>query len=127
MEPLTAKVIATLAFTFSIEKNTEIITQATLRKINQLQSKIEQKLLRNKNLEIVLTEAEIVEEADLETVVTEVQVAMDEDEQFSQEIQKIAGEIQQEINIGNIIDLSAKLNPQKLAFLSKHHLYQIIM
>ncbi len=104
MEPLTATVIASLAFTFSIETTVEIITQETLSKINQLRSQIWQKLRENNNLEIVLTEAEIVSQADLETVVAYLQVAMDGDEQFSQEIQKIAGEIQQEINIGKILE-----------------------
>ena len=102
MEPLTATVIATLAFTKVIEKTAETLTETTLNKINQLRSKIWQKLRGSKKAEIALTEVEKGSKKDLETVVAYLKVAMDEDEQFNQEVQTLAGEIQQEINIGKI-------------------------
>lgn len=102
MELLTPAVIATLAFSKVIENTAETITQATFKKINQLRSKIWQKLKKNKKAETAFIEAEKGSKTDLEIVVAYLKVAMDEDEQFSQEVQILAGEIQQEINIGKI-------------------------
>ncbi len=102
MEPLTAGVIATLAFTKAFEKTVEKLTEATLTKINQLREKIWQKLRGNEKAETALTQAEKGSKIDLETVVAYLKVAMDLDEQFSEEVQTLAGEIQQEINIGKI-------------------------
>ncbi|MGI8500217.1 MAG: hypothetical protein ACR2LR_03645 [Hassallia sp.] len=102
MEPLTAGAIATLAFTKAFEKTIEKLTEATLTKINDLRKKILQKLRGNLKAETALAAAEKGSKADLETVTAYLKQAMDYDNQFAQEVQTLAKEIQQEINIGKI-------------------------
>ncbi|GAX44547.1 hypothetical protein NIES4075_55660 [Tolypothrix sp. NIES-4075] len=102
MEPLTAGAIATLAFTKAFEKTIEKLTEATLTKINELRKKIWQKLRGNLKAETALAAAEKGSKADLETVTAYLKQAMDYDNQFAQEVQTLAKEIQQEINIGKI-------------------------
>lgn len=102
MEPLTATVIATLAFTKVVEKTAENLTQATLDKINQLRSKIWHQFRGDEEAQTAITEAEKGSEAALDRVTEYLKVAMDTSEQFSKEVQTLASEIQQEINIGKI-------------------------
>lgn len=102
MEPLTAGAIATLAFTKAFEKTIEKLTEATLTKINDLRKKIWQKFRGNLKAETALAAAEKGSKADLETVTAYLKQAMDYDNQFAQEVQTLAKEIQQEINIGKI-------------------------
>lgn len=102
MEPLTTTVIVTLALTKAIEKTAETLTQGTLSKINQLRKKIWDKLKGNKKAETALAQAQQGSESDLETVAAYLRVAMDSDDDFNQEVQTLAHEIQQEMNIGKI-------------------------
>ncbi|MCV3212191.1 hypothetical protein OGM63_01385 [Plectonema radiosum NIES-515] len=102
MEPLTAGAIATLAFTKAFEKTIEKLTEATLTKINDLRKKIWQKFRGNLKAETALAAAEKGSKPDLETVTAYLKQAMDYDNQFAQEVQNLAKEIQQEINIGKI-------------------------
>ena len=92
MEPLTAGAIATLAFTKAFEKTIEILTEATLTKINDLRKKIWQKLRGNLKAETALVAAEKGSKADLETVTAYLKQAMDYDNQFAQEVQTLAKE-----------------------------------
>ncbi len=102
MEPLTAGAIATLAFTKAFEKTIEKFTEAALVKMDKLRKKIWDKLRGNIRAETALAAAEKGSKADLDTVTAYLRVEMDEDEQFAQEVQTIAKEIHQEINIGKI-------------------------
>ncbi|BAZ25103.1 hypothetical protein NIES4073_60070 [Kalymmatonema gypsitolerans NIES-4073] len=102
MEPLTAGAIATLAFTKAFEKTIEKFTEAALVKMDKLRKKIWQKLRGNIKAETALAAAEKGSKADLDTVTAYLRVEMDKDEQFAQEVQTLARDIHQEINIGKI-------------------------
>ncbi len=102
MEPLTAGAIATLAFTKAFEKTIEKFTEAALVKMDKLRKKIWDKLRGNIKAETALTAAEKGSKADLDTVTAYLRVEMDKDEQFAQEVQTLARDIHQEINIGKI-------------------------
>jgi adenosyl cobinamide kinase/adenosyl cobinamide phosphate guanylyltransferase len=102
MEPLTAGAIATLAFTKAFEKTIEKFTEAALVKMDKLRKKIWDKLRGNIKAETALTATEKGSKADLDTVTAYLRVEMDKDEQFAQEVQTLAKEIHQEINIGKI-------------------------
>lgn len=103
MEPLTAGAIATLAFTKAFEKTIEKLTEATFTKINELRKKIWDKVrVYYPKAEIVLVEAENGSKPELDQVAAYLQVVMNEEPEFATEIEKLAREIQQEINIGQI-------------------------
>ncbi|MBD0266380.1 MAG: hypothetical protein ICV78_27775 [Tolypothrix sp. Co-bin9] len=104
MEPvtLTAAAIATLVFTKAIEKTVEKLTESTLNKLKALREKIWQKFQGNQKLETYLTKAQAGSKADVDLLAAHLQVAMDTDPKFAQEVQKLAEEINQEINIGKI-------------------------
>ncbi len=102
MEPITAGAIATLAFTKAFEKTIEKFTEATWNKIETLRKKIWQKLSGNKEAEKVLTAAETGSKEDLDKVAQYLEREMEWDKNFAQEVQTLAREIQQEINIGEI-------------------------
>ncbi|BAY45434.1 hypothetical protein SAMD00079811_30370 [Scytonema sp. HK-05] len=102
MEPLTAGAIATLAFTKAFEKTIEKFTEAALVKMNKLRKKIWDKLRGNIKAETALAAAEKGSKPDLDTVTAYLRVEMDKDEQFAQEVQTLARDIHQEINIGKI-------------------------
>ncbi len=102
MEPLTAGAIATLAFTKAFEKTIEKFTEAALVKMDKLRKKIWDKLRGNIKAETALAAAEKGSKADLDTVTAYLRVEMDKDEQFAQEVQTLARDIHQEINIGKI-------------------------
>lgn len=103
MELLTAGAIATLAFTKFFDKAIEKFAEATLAKMDELRQKIWQKLRGKPQLEAALQDAENGSQEKLETIVApHLEEAMNTDKQFAQEVQTLAQEIQQEINIGEI-------------------------
>lgn len=102
MELLTTGAIATLAFTKAFEKTIEKFTEATWNKIEALRKKIWHKLGGNKEAEKVLTAAETGSKEDLDKVAQYLEHEMEWDKNFAQEVQTLAREIQQEINIGEI-------------------------
>jgi len=104
MEPvtLTAAAIATLAFTKSIETVTEELTKGVLSKLEQLRDKIWQKLKGKPKAEEALKKVEQGSKPELEEVAVYLQEAMDDDEEFSQEVKTLAQEIHQQINIGKM-------------------------
>jgi protease II len=102
MEPLTAGAIVTLAFKKAFEKTIEKFTEAALVKMDKLRKKIWDKLRGNIKAETALAAAEKGSKADLDTVTAYLRVEMDKDEQFAQDVQTLAKEIHQEINIGKI-------------------------
>lgn len=102
MEPLTSATIATLAFTKAFEKSIEKFTEATWNKINNLRQKIWQKLRGNSEAEKALAAAEKGSKADLDLVAQYLKQQMEWDNQFTQEVQTLAREIQQDIDIETI-------------------------
>lgn len=103
MEPLTAGALATLAFTKAFEKTIEKLTEPTLTKINELRKKIWDKVrVYYPKAEIVLVEVEKGSKPELDKVAAYLQVVMNEEPEFAAEIEKLAHEIQQDINIGRI-------------------------
>jgi adenosyl cobinamide kinase/adenosyl cobinamide phosphate guanylyltransferase len=105
MEPatLTAAMIATLAFSKAIEKTAETLTASVLNKLNNLRKKIWQRFQGNQKLEQTLAKAQKEgSKADVDLISAYLQVAMDTDPKFAQDIQQLAEEINQEINIGKI-------------------------
>jgi MinD-like ATPase involved in chromosome partitioning or flagellar assembly len=105
MEPatLTAAAIATLAFSKVIEKTAETLTTTVLNKLNQLREKIWQRFKGNQKLEQTLAKAQQEgSKADVDLITAYLQVAMDTDPKFAQDIQQLAQEINQEINIDKI-------------------------
>ncbi|YAF95538.1 MAG: hypothetical protein AB3A66_23795 [Nodularia sp. CChRGM 3473] len=104
MEPvtLTAAGIATLVFTKAIEKTVEKITESTLEKLKLLRQKIWDKFKGKPKVQEALTKAEQGSKEDLNLVAAYLQVEMNTDPQFGQEVQNLAQEINQEINIDKI-------------------------
>lgn len=99
MEPLTSAAIATLAFTKAFEKSIEKITEATWNKINNLRDQIWQKLRGNSDAQKALAAAEKGSKADLDLVAGYLKQEMEWDDKFTQEVQTLAREIQQDIDI----------------------------
>jgi uncharacterized protein YoxC len=104
MEPvsLTAAAIATLVITKAIEKTVEKITESTLDKLKLLRQKIWDKFKGRPKVQEALTKAEQGSKEDLNFVTAYLQVEMDTDTQFGEEVQSLAQEIHQEINIGKV-------------------------
>lgn len=102
MEPLTAGVIATLAFTKAFEKTIEKFTEAALAKMDELRKKILNRLRGNQKAEAALTAVEQGNKSELQQVAQYLENAMREDPQFADEVQLLA----QEINAGKIQDNS---------------------
>ncbi|MBN3889752.1 MAG: hypothetical protein HWQ43_11440 [Nostoc sp. JL31] len=102
MEPLTASAIATLVFTKMLEKTIEKFTEATLAKIKVLRDKIWNKFRVNQEAVTAFVEAEKGSSTDLDKVAVYLQEIMKSDLNFAQEVEKLVGEIQQEININKI-------------------------
>ncbi|MEH2465723.1 hypothetical protein [Nostoc sp.] len=104
MEPvsLTAAAIATLVITKAIEKTVEKITESTLDKLKLLRQKIWDKFKGKPKAQEALTKAEQGSKQDLNLVAAYLQVEMDTDTQFGEEVQSLAKEIHQEINIGKV-------------------------
>ncbi|MCL6752329.1 hypothetical protein KBT16_15695 [Nostoc sp. CCCryo 231-06] len=104
MEPvsLTAATIATLVITKAIEKTVEKITESTLDKLKLLRQKIWDQFKGKPKVQEALTKAEQGSKEDLNFVAAYLQVEMDTNPQFGQEVQSLAQEIHQEINIGKV-------------------------
>ncbi|MEH2250948.1 hypothetical protein [Nostoc sp.] len=104
MEPvsLTAAAIATLVITKAVEKTVEKITESTLDKLKLLRQKIWDKFKGKPKVQEALTKAEQGSKEDLNLVAVYLQVEMDTDTQFGEEVQSLAKEINQEINIGKV-------------------------
>ncbi|MFK0730017.1 MAG: hypothetical protein ACIWVG_02315 [Gloeotrichia echinulata HAB0833] len=104
MEPLTltAASIATLVFTKAFETTIEKATESVLQKLARLREKIIQKFQGTPNAEAAITKAESGSKADVNLVAAYLQVAMDSDAKFAEEVQTLAKEIHQEINIGKV-------------------------
>ncbi|WP_414623885.1 hypothetical protein [Calothrix sp. CCY 0018] len=102
MEVITTSAIATLAFTKAFEKSIEKFTEATWNKISALRKKIWQKFGKNEAAQNALTAADTGSQQDLDLVAQHLEQEMEWDTNFAQEVQTLAREIQQEINIGEI-------------------------
>ena len=102
MELLTASAITTLAFTKAFGKTVEKLTEATLDKIKQLRDLLWNKIHGDQEVATAFALAEKGSKPDVEKVASYLQSVMNSDPNFTQEIQKLAHEIQQEINIGQI-------------------------
>ncbi|PHM05687.1 hypothetical protein, partial [Nostoc sp. 'Peltigera malacea cyanobiont' DB3992] len=98
MEPLTASAIATLVFTKMLEKTIEKFTEATLAKIKVLRDKIWNKFRVNQEAVTAFVEAEKGSSTNLDKVAVYLQEIMKSDPNFAQEVEKLVGEIQQDIN-----------------------------
>jgi hypothetical protein len=95
MEPLTASVIVTLAFTKIFEKTTEKFTEAALAKMDELRKKIFNKFRGNEPRERAFKAAETGSKKDLEAVTSFLGASMYEDPAFAKEIQALAKEIKE--------------------------------
>ena len=102
MEPLTAGAIATLAFNTASGETVKTLTKATLEKIDVLRKKIWDKIRGKAGGQSALEKAESGSQTDLEKVAEYLQAVMKEEPGFATEIEKLAREIDQEINIGKI-------------------------
>jgi seryl-tRNA synthetase len=102
MDPLTAGAIATLAFTKVFETSIEKLTEAAIAKINELRKKICDKFRGNVKAESALTAAEKGSKPALDQIAAYLQVVMNEEPEFAKEVQTLAHEIHQEINIGKM-------------------------
>ena len=102
MEPLTASVIATLAFKKAFEKTIEKFTEVALVKMDELRQEIWNKLRGNPRAEKVLTAVDQGNKLELERLAVYLQDAMDDDPQFASQVQALA----QEINAGKLLDNS---------------------
>ena len=103
MEPITATVIATLAFTKVFETTVEKFTEAAIAKMGELRKKIWDKLRSNPRAESALAAVEKGSKADLDRLSVYLHDAMDDDPQFAAEVKAIA----QEIHAGKLQDNSS--------------------
>ena len=95
----TAAKILELVFGKVIETGAQKLTEGALAKGKQLLGKIRDKLKGKPTAEAALVKVESGSKDDLKKVVPFLEVEMLEDEPFAQEIQTLAHEFQQEINI----------------------------
>ncbi len=102
-EALTAAAIAKLAFDAAIQTGAGKLTEAGIAKGKQLWQKIRGKLKGEPAVEAALIEVEKNKSPEIleQQVVPFLQVAMLKDSQFAQEIQNIAQQINQEIEVGS--------------------------
>jgi hypothetical protein len=100
---LTAKVIATLAFTKALEKMVENFTEDALAKMDELRQKIWDKLRGNPRAENAFTAVEQGNKEELQRLAVYLQDAMEDDPQFANEVLALA----QEINAGKLQDNSS--------------------
>ena len=103
IETLTAAEIAKLAFDGVIQAGAGKLTEAALEKGQQLWQKIRGKVKEEGAAEAALVEVENKKSQEIleQQVVPFLQVAMLKDPQFAQEIQHIAQQINQEIEVGS--------------------------
>ncbi|MEM9815536.1 MAG: hypothetical protein AAF827_03850 [Cyanobacteria bacterium P01_D01_bin.6] len=107
---LTVGAIAALAFTKFLESSAEEaakkLTPAVLDKIESLRQKIWAKLRGIPEVDELNTTVEQggqVSEAQVKLLTPHLEAAMKGDESFAQAVRQLAGEINQEINIGEIL------------------------
>ncbi|MBW4508265.1 MAG: hypothetical protein KME64_17375 [Scytonematopsis contorta HA4267-MV1] len=93
MEPLTASVIVTLAFTKIFEKTIEKFTESALSQMDELRKRIWDKFRGNVKVETALKATEKGSKKDLDTVAAYLQVLMHEEPDFAEEIRTLAKEI----------------------------------
>ena len=103
IETLTAAAIAKLAFDGVIQAGAGKLTEAALAKCQQLWQKIRGKVKEEGVSEAVLVEVENKKSQEIleEKVLPFLQVAMLKDLQFAHEVQHIAQQINQEIEVGS--------------------------
>lgn len=100
----TAAKILELVFGAVIETGAGKLTEGALVKGKQLLGKIRDKLKGKPTAEAALVKVESGSKEDLKKVVPFLEVEMLEDEPFAQELQTLAHEFKQEINISNSHD-----------------------
>ncbi|MDJ0901775.1 MAG: hypothetical protein QNJ55_23545 [Xenococcus sp. MO_188.B8] len=112
IETLTAAAIANLVFDTIIQTGAGKLTEAALEKGKQLWQKIRGKVKEEGVTEAVLVEVEQNKSSQIleDQVVPFLQVAMLKDPQFAQEIQNIAQQINQEIEVGSQDNISMNVN-----------------
>ena len=110
IETLTAAAIANLAFDGVIQAGAGKLTEAALAKCQQLWQKIRGKVKEEGVSEAVLVEVENKKSQEIleQQVVPFLQVAMLKDPQYAQEIQHIAQQINQEIELGSQDNISVR-------------------
>ncbi|WP_413164021.1 tetratricopeptide repeat protein [Capilliphycus salinus ALCB114379] len=116
MKPLTAAAILTLAFSKSIEKNSEKLTEGGLQKLNDLRQLIGQKVRGKDQVEKAFQQLEqgLESDIDIQAVAAFLETAMNRDLEFSQQVQTLAQQINQELD--NYSDLSPITEPNVAAF-----------
>ena len=103
-DPLTAASIVTLIFTTAVGKATESLTEDARKQLGQKLQALKQ-LLSDKlhgRAKAAFVRAEKSSESDIEAVKTHLDVEMSKDADFAQQIQELAKEIQQIINIDQV-------------------------
>jgi hypothetical protein len=99
MEPLTATAIITLLSNKFIEKVAEKLSEGGLQKLNDLRQLIWQKVRGQAKVENALKQVEQGSESGVQPVAAFLETAMTRDQEFAQQVQTLAQEINQEINI----------------------------
>lgn len=100
-DPLTAASIATLIFTTAVGKLTETLTEDARKQLGQKLQALKQ-LLSNKfqgRAKSALASANKGDDAAIGKVSSYLDIAMDEDDDFAQQVQTLAQDIQQLISI----------------------------
>ena len=110
MIELTAAEIASLAFSGAVQATGGALSQTAIAKCKQLWQKIKEKFQGNKRVEAAIADAEQQKSSKIleEEIIPMLRSAMEEDKNFSQELQNIAQVINQEINsnTGNQTNIS---------------------
>ncbi|ERT07255.1 tetratricopeptide repeat family protein [Lyngbya aestuarii BL J] len=116
MEPLTTAAIITLLSNKFIEKATDKLTEGGLQKLNDLRKLIWQKVRGQPQVENALKQVEqgSESESDVKPVAAFLETAMSKDPEFSQQVQTLAQQINQELD--NYSDLSPITEPNVAAF-----------
>ncbi len=101
MEPLTAAAIITLLSNKFIEKVTDKLSEAGSQKLNQLRQLIWQKVRGQDKVENALKQVEqgSESESDVKPVAAFLETAMSKYPEFGQQVQTLAQQINQEINM----------------------------
>ena len=103
-DPITAASIATLIFTTAVGKLTESLTEDARKQLGQKLQALK-KLIGSRfqgKAKDALAEAEQGDETAIETVSSYLGVAMNEDDEFANQVRTLAQDIQQVISIGQV-------------------------
>ncbi|MEO0432050.1 MAG: hypothetical protein AAF151_10190 [Cyanobacteria bacterium J06656_5] len=103
-DPLSAASIATLIFTTAVGKLTEALTEDARKQLGQKLQTLKQ-LLSNKfqgKAKSALASADKGDDASIGKVSSYLDIAMDEDDDFAQQVRALAQEIQQVISIDQV-------------------------